>query len=138
MNRFPLLLIFVTNYEENNPQSYHVRHWLFRLLSSCYFGNRWRILFVVFTAKTLRASMALGEGFVQKFLQRRAFDIFMFGYVDGIHTEFPSVSIRKAITMFRKRYELEPDDFNEESAYSTYNRMKAEIKEFDRERKSAA
>lgn len=82
--------------------------------------------------------MALGEGFVQKFLQRRAFDIFMFGYVDGIHTEFPSVSIRKAITMFRMRYELEPDDFNEESAYSTYNRMKAEIKEFDRERKSAA
>lgn len=86
----------------------------------------------------MRSAMALKEGFIPKFLQRRAFDSFMFGYVDGIHTEFPSVSIRKAIAMFRKRYDLEPDDFNEESAYTTYNRMKAEIKEFDRERKSAA
>jgi len=82
--------------------------------------------------------MALKEGLVSKFLQRRAIDSWMFGYVDGIHTEFPSVSIRKAISMFRKRYDLEPDDFNEESAYSTYQRMKAEIKEFDSERKSVA
>lgn len=82
--------------------------------------------------------MALKEGFIHKFLQRRAFDSFMFGYVDGIHTEFPSVSIRKAIAMFSKRYDLDPDDFNEESALRTYQRMKAEIKEFDRERKSAA
>lgn len=79
--------------------------------------------------------MALSEGFIPKFLQRRAFDTFMFGYVDAIHSEFASVSVKTAISMFRKRYELEPDDFNEESAHKTYQRMKAEIKEFDRERK---
>lgn len=80
--------------------------------------------------------MSLKTGFISKFLQRRAFDSFMFGYVDAIHTEFPGVSIRKAIEMFRKRYELEVDDFNEDNAYTTYNRMKAEIKEFDRDRKA--
>ena len=80
--------------------------------------------------------MALKGGVISKFLERRAIDSFMFGYVDAIHTEFPGVSIRKAITMFRNRYDLEVDEFNEESAYTTYNRMKAEIKEFDRERRA--
>lgn len=80
--------------------------------------------------------MALNKGFIPKFLQRRSFDLFMFGYVDAIHTELPTVSIRKAIEMFRKRYDLDLDVFNEESAFTTYNRMKGEIREYDRANKS--
>lgn len=52
----------------------------------------------------------------------------MYGYVDAIHSEFPTVSIRKAIEMFRKHYQLEPDDFNEEAAYVTFQRMNAELR----------
>ncbi len=80
--------------------------------------------------------MALAGGMIPKFIQRRAIDLWMFGYVDAIHTEFPSVGIRKAISMFASRYELTVDEFNEESAYSTYCRMKSELKNLNRARKS--
>lgn len=76
--------------------------------------------------------MSLDKTLVPKFLKRNAFDLLMFGYVDGIHTEFPSVSIKKAIEMFRSRYNLTLEEFNDEGAYATYHRMKAEFKDFSR------
>lgn len=80
--------------------------------------------------------MALTEGLVPKFIQRRTIDMWMFGFVDAIHTEFPSVGVKKAISMFASRYELTVDEFNEESAFQTYYRMKEELKTFNSARKS--
>lgn len=79
--------------------------------------------------------MALKKGYLPKFIQRRTFDVAMFFYVDAIHNEFPNVSIHKAIKMFASRYELTVDDFSEESAYQTYQRMNSEMREHERERK---
>jgi hypothetical protein len=81
--------------------------------------------------------MALKEGFIPKFTNRRTFDLMMFGWVDCIHTQFSSVSIKKAVEMFRVHYGLEVEEFNEDAACVTYNRMKAELRDYDRERKKS-
>lgn len=80
--------------------------------------------------------MALSNGLVPKFILRRTIDMWMFGYVDAIHTEFPSVAVKKAISMFASRYELTVDEFNQEAAFTTYYRMKEELKELTSARKS--
>lgn len=133
------MIIFAPKHEKRNLQPNHICHWLRWILccSVWRFGSDYLPRFFIGKKCFHLLRMALKDGFVPKFLQRRTFDMFMFGYVDGIHTELPSVSIKKAVAMFRKRYNLSVDDFNEDSACREYQRIKEEIKQYDKERMAA-
>lgn len=72
--------------------------------------------------------MTLVKGTIPKFLQRRNYDVLMFGYVDAIHSNFPSITIHKALEMFAERYGLSHEEFNIESAKTEFQRMNEEMR----------
>lgn len=64
------------------------------------------------------------------FVRRDGLDKIMFGYVQA-YTEFPGISVEKALAMFAKRYSLA--EFNVASQKTRYQRM---VKEFWTDKKS--
>lgn len=67
-----------------------------------------------------------------KFIQRRAFDLLLFGYVKGIITSLPSVTIKDAVLSFMKTFDLSEDDYNVTTGMATYTRMSHELRDHDR------
>lgn len=80
--------------------------------------------------------MTLVKGILPKFLQRRNYDVLMFGYVDAIHSNFPTITIHKALEMFAERYNLSHEEFNIDSAKMVFQRMNQEMRTNGSERKS--
>lgn len=61
-----------------------------------------------------------------KLVKRNAYDLVMFGFIQGIRFNFSGISIDTAIGFFRKAYNLTEEDLNTETARTTYSRMQTE------------
>lgn len=62
-----------------------------------------------------------------KFLTRKSFDLCMFGYIRGVKKNMPTVSVSKIVEQFMNDFNLDPDDFNTDSARVTYEQMNNEF-----------
>lgn len=69
---------------------------------------------------------------LSKFIQRRAFDLLLFGYVKGIVTSLPSVTIKDAVLSFMKTFDITEDEYNVTTGMATYTRMSHEIRNHER------
>lgn len=69
---------------------------------------------------------------IGKFANRAAFDLMLFGYVEGVKRALPSVSIEQILNMFANHYKLTYKDFDIDAARSAYSRMKRELIENER------
>jgi hypothetical protein len=49
---------------------------------------------------------------LQKFLNKRQLHLMMYGYVNGVRRNMPTVSVDKAITQFLAFYKFENEDAN--------------------------
>ncbi len=76
--------------------------------------------------------MGAPKSLITKFVTRQTFDVLMFGYVRAICTYFPTIGQRKAIAMFAKDHNLSIDEYNQESALITYQRMNNELREHNK------
>lgn len=56
--------------------------------------------------------------------KRCAEDLLMYGYVAGMQRALPSVSLKKCIEMYMKDFNLEEDDYPQESARRTFSRIR--------------
>lgn len=63
---------------------------------------------------------------IPKFHRRKAFDLMMFGYVEGVKAALPTLSVMECLIMFARSNNLTEEEYPLESARSTYNRMKKE------------
>lgn len=68
--------------------------------------------------------MPQGTTELSAFIRRDTFDHIMFGYVQA-YTEFPGISVEKALAQFQKRHKLK--EFNIPSQKTRYQRM---VREF--------
>lgn len=68
-----------------------------------------------------------------KFLRRQSIDIALFAYVSGIKDIRPEFNNRAAIELFIKKFNINEDDYNQESAESRFYCMQ---KEFIKSKKS--
>lgn len=71
--------------------------------------------------------MALAKGLLQKFYQRRAQDVYFFGWVRALTMNMPAVTIKDAIRNYMEAHSLTDKDFNCESAMVSYERMTKEL-----------
>ena len=51
----------------------------------------------------------------------------MYGFVHGIQTAMPSVSVKEAIMIFADKNNLDEDDFSWESAQTAFYRMRTDF-----------
>lgn len=51
----------------------------------------------------------------------------MFGYIRGVKKNMPTVSVSKIVEQFMNDFNLDPDDFNTDSARVTYEQMNNEF-----------
>lgn len=68
-----------------------------------------------------------------KFLSKEAHKHILFGYVNAVRHNLPTVSVDKAILNFMKYHNLNDDNFNRDSARVTYNNMVKEYINFQKE-----
>jgi hypothetical protein len=64
-----------------------------------------------------------------KLYKRQALDLMMFGFVNGMQSALPSMSLKNCLVYFQKRHNLSEDDYNLDSARITYYRMQKDFKE---------
>jgi hypothetical protein len=64
---------------------------------------------------------------VPSLYKKQALDLIMYGYVHGIQTAMPSVSVREAIKIFAEKNDLDEAGFSWESAQTAFFRMRADF-----------
>lgn len=64
---------------------------------------------------------------VPSLYKKQALDLIMYGYVHGIQTAMPSVSVREAVKIFIENNDFNDDDFSWESAQTAFFRMRADF-----------
>lgn len=64
---------------------------------------------------------------IPKFCHRRTLDVLMFGYVEGVRSVFPTVSVNDALVLFQGHYRLTEEDYSISTARVTYYRMIKEV-----------
>lgn len=63
---------------------------------------------------------------VPKLYKRKAIDLLMFGFVEGMKAALPSLTIQECIIMFQKKINVCDNQYPVESARTVYNRMQKE------------
>lgn len=63
---------------------------------------------------------------LKKFYKRNTADTLMFGYVNALLFNFPTVTVEKAILNFMKHHNLNDDIINTDTVRTTYYRMQKE------------
>lgn len=66
---------------------------------------------------------------VPKLYRRKAVDLFMFGFVEGMKSALPSLTIQECLIQFQRRTRLSDNQYPLESARTVYNRMQKEYTE---------
>lgn len=66
---------------------------------------------------------------IPKLYKRQSLDLLMFGFVMGMQTALPSLSLRDCIVMFKKCHNLSEDDLPYSGARVSYYRMLKEFKD---------
>lgn len=66
------------------------------------------------------------EKLVNKLYRMKVFDIYLYGYVEGIIRNFRSVQVIQAIKLFLEGHGFEEDDFNFDTAEQTYYKVRDE------------
>lgn len=61
------------------------------------------------------------ERSINSFYKKRAIDLLMYGFVQGFVTALPNVSIKQAVCVFLKVYNLSEDDYPYETAVKNYS-----------------
>ena len=64
---------------------------------------------------------------IPKFYKRSALDHLMFGFVQGVRTALPTLSIRECLVLFHKKTGEDDYSYPIESAKSAYTRMQQEF-----------
>ncbi len=73
---------------------------------------------------------------VHKFYKRNQIDILMFGYINAIVFNLPTVTLEKALLNFQKHHGLTEETFNIEANKSTYFRMRDEFIDLEKTKRS--
>lgn len=73
---------------------------------------------------------------VHKFYKKNAIDTLMFGYINGILFNLPTVTLEKALLNFQKHHSLTEETFNIEANKVTYYRMRDEFMDLGKTKKS--
>lgn len=68
------------------------------------------------------------EKLVPRMYRRSALNLLMFGYINGVRSTLHTVTVKEAVLMFMRDFQLDSDDFNEDSASVIYYRMYKENK----------
>lgn len=63
------------------------------------------------------------ERSINAFYKKRALDLLMYGFADGFKTALPNVSIKQAVCVFLKKYNLSEDDYPYETAVKNYSNI---------------
>jgi hypothetical protein len=63
---------------------------------------------------------------IPKLYRRKAFDLLMFGFIEGMKSAMPTLTIQECIVMFNKKIDTRNEDYSIEVNRTTYNRMKKE------------
>lgn len=66
---------------------------------------------------------------IPKIYKRNTTDLLLFGYVSGIKTAMPSMTVRDCIKLFQDEFNLTEDDYPLETARFYYYSMLKEFKE---------
>ena len=64
---------------------------------------------------------------VPSLYRKQALDLIMYGFVHGIQTAMPSVSVKEAIMIFADKNNLDEDDFSWESEQTAFYRMRPDF-----------
>jgi len=73
----------------------------------------------------------------EKFLTKESYKYVMFGYLNALRYNLPTITIDKSIRNFMKYHGLDDDTFNSDSARVTYYRMLKEYTEMQKEQNKA-
>lgn len=60
---------------------------------------------------------------IPELFRANALNLMLFGYVRGVKSALHTLTISQAVDMFMKEYGLTDDNYNRESAITSYNRM---------------
>jgi len=63
---------------------------------------------------------------IPKLYKRKAIDLLMFGFVEGMKAALPSLTIQECLIQFQRRTRLSDNQYPLESARTVYNRMQKE------------
>jgi hypothetical protein len=63
---------------------------------------------------------------IPKMYRRKALDLLMFGFIEGMKSAMPTLTIQECIIMFNKKIDTRNEDYSIEVNRTTYNRMKKE------------
>lgn len=66
------------------------------------------------------------EKIVNKLYRMKIFDIYFYGYVEGIIKSFPSIQVKQAVRLFLDGHGFEEDDFSFDTAIQTYHKVRDE------------
>jgi hypothetical protein len=66
---------------------------------------------------------------VPKLYRRNALDLMMFGFIEGVKTAMPTLTIQQCIILFNKKINTPNEDYSIEVDRNKYNRMKNEYYE---------
>lgn len=66
---------------------------------------------------------------IPKIYKRKAIDLLMFGFVQGMKAALPSLTIQECLVMFQKKVDVCDYKYPLESARTVYNRMQKEYTE---------
>jgi hypothetical protein len=66
---------------------------------------------------------------VPKLYKRNALDLMMFGFIEGVKTAMPTLTIQQCIILFNKKINTPNEDYSIEVDRNKYNRMKNEYYE---------
>jgi hypothetical protein len=78
--------------------------------------------------------MTLKKGSIPKFIERRAHDLVMFGWVDAYRVNFPEIPTLTALQHYADRYKLSAEEFDIESGRRAYQRMLHEIQDYKKQK----
>lgn len=60
---------------------------------------------------------------IPAFYKRNAEDLMMYAFVEGVRTVLPSMQIKSIIDLFKKKFELDDDDYPVDCAQTTHTTM---------------
>lgn len=67
------------------------------------------------------------EGTIPRIYKRNTISLLMFSFVQGVRTTLHTISVKQALCMFKEVYNLTEEEFNVDSALTTYSRMQQEF-----------
>lgn len=67
------------------------------------------------------------ENLIPALYKRSVLNIALFAYIRGVRSTLPTLTLAQAVDMFMEDWGLDEDEFNRNSALTTYDRMQKEL-----------